>query len=420
MGPHKRLLVGAAITALSLSMTACGSQSSDSDGETPAAGASAATGEPIKIGAMAPSDGPAAYPEVEYGIEAAEWYINNELGGINGRPLEVDICRGDGSPETAVACANEFVGASYPVVLDGYDASFGGARPVLTEAGIPFAGTVAGDPTNETVEAPGAFYWTGPLAVTAAGVANLWDVVGSKKANYVVIDAPSNHKYVDGVLMPLAQAQGVELAVQYVDPAKANWNAIAAALMEGDPDMTGSVTLTEDGCTSLFGALRQQGWTGDIFVGSCTKYVEELDPADSAGTYMIPRTWISPSRDHAPDDVVEQLDAFENAMKEVGHEDALEARATYSFSGLVTLAEALQSVEGEYTSESVSAALTSVKDKEMFLGPRITCDAAQWPGRPTACSNQSIFFTVQDDGSYKPGDDTGFVDIPQPVIDTLS
>lgn len=413
----KTSVLGVAIASIALVTAACGA---DAEPESAPAGSNVATGSPIKIGAMAPSNGATAFPEVEYGVKAAEWYINNEMGGIDGHKLEVDLCQGDGSPETAVACANGFVSSSYPVVLDAYDFSFGGARPILIEAGIPFVGSVSGDSTNETVDYPHGFYWTGPLAITAAGVANMWDASGTTKANLAVADAPAAHTYVDSTFLPLSDARGVDSAVQWVDETKANWNAIAAAEMEGDPDMTGSISLSEDGCTALFTALRQQGWTGDIFVGSCTKYVDEMDPKDSAGTMTIPRTWLYQGKDNAPAEVADQLEDFATAMDAVGHGEALEARAIYAFAGLVTLAEVLQTVDGDITPKSVTTAITSVKDKQMFLGPKITCDGQQWPGRPTACSKQSIFFTVQEDGSYKPGDPDGFVDISAEVIDALS
>ncbi|HET7735891.1 MAG TPA: ABC transporter substrate-binding protein [Nocardioidaceae bacterium] len=412
---RNNLLLGIPAAAVALMLVAaCGSATGGGDG-TPV-GDNVATGTPLKIGAMTPSNGPEGFPENEYGALAAEWYVNNEMGGINGHKLELDICKGDGSPETAVACANGFVSSGYPAVVDAYDFSFGGARPILVEAGIPFGGTVSGDPTNETVEYGQGFYFTGPLAVTAAGVVNMWKAQGTETANFVVADAPSAHAYVDSTLAPWAEATGVEMQVQYVASTQANYNAIAAALMDGDPDMTGSLSLPEDGCTSLFTALRQQGYDGDIYVGSCTEYVEEMSAQDAAGTLTIPRLWLPQAKEHAPAGIADQMDAFTEAMEAVGHGDNIESRAIYAFASVVTMAEALSTIEGDVTPETATQALKGLKRHQMFLGPDITCDGNQWPGLATACAASSIFFTVQEDGSYMPGDPNGFVDIDKSLL----
>ncbi|MFT4011731.1 MAG: ABC transporter substrate-binding protein, partial [Nocardioidaceae bacterium] len=399
----KRVKTAAVGAVVVLGVTALAACSPAKDDKAAVKGSNVATGDTITIGAMTPSEGAGAFIENEYGLLAGVWYVNNELGGINGRKLEVDLCKGNGSPETAVACANGFVGKKYPVVIDGYDFSFGGARPILVEAGIPFVGAIAGDPTNEKAEYGQGFYWTGPLATTAAGMANVWEQNEVESVHLALSDTPQTHAYIDSTFKPMAEALGVEADVQYVDPAKANWDAVAAAELKTKPDQAGSISLPEDGCTGLFDALRKQGWTDQIFVGSCTKYVEELDPTASANTVTIPRTWLYQAKDHAPSEVVEQLEDFKTAMDAVGHGDSLEARAIYAFNSVVTLAQILndQKVE-DLTPESIVTAIESAKDFPSFLGPKITCDGQQWPATPTSCSNESIYFEVQEDGSYKP------------------
>jgi branched-chain amino acid transport system substrate-binding protein len=44
----------------------------------------------------------------------------------------------------------------------------------------------------------------------------------------------------------------------------------------------------------------------------------------------------------------------------------------------------------------------------MFLGPVVTCNGQQWPGAPSACTNQTIAYTVQADGSYTPINPNGW------------
>src|SRR5690242_505896 len=94
-------VASAAAVALALAGCSSGEGSSDASGGL--------KGEPVVVGVLAPMDGATAYPQTGYGAQAAERYVNEKLGGINGRPLKIDLCAGDGSPETAVNCANQFV-----------------------------------------------------------------------------------------------------------------------------------------------------------------------------------------------------------------------------------------------------------------------------------------------------------------------
>ncbi len=55
--------------------------------------------------------------------------------------------------------------------------------------------------------------------------------------------------------------------------------------------------------------------------------------------------------------------------------------------------------------------MQQVKDFPTFLGPKVTCDGEQWPGAPGACSHEGIFFEVQEDGTLKPVNEQGYIDL---------
>src|SRR5829696_2688034 len=163
--PMRRLTAVSAGAAVLLLASAC----SKAEGAADAGGDLA--GEPVVIGVQSLDTGAVAYPQNTYGAEAAEWYINNELGGIGGRPIQLDICSGDGTPETGVNCANHFVTDDVPVVFDAYDGtSVGAMTPILAEAGIPIVGTLAGQGVAEAAEYGTAFYFSGPLETSALGM----------------------------------------------------------------------------------------------------------------------------------------------------------------------------------------------------------------------------------------------------------
>jgi len=63
--------------------------------------------EPVRIGWVVQDAGPGASPESTSAAEAAVDFINAELGGIRGRPLELEICSAPSAEETQ-QCGVEF------------------------------------------------------------------------------------------------------------------------------------------------------------------------------------------------------------------------------------------------------------------------------------------------------------------------
>src|SRR5688572_18370203 len=101
----------------------------------------APTGDAIKVG-LANNEGPAVnIPEYRYGAEAAVQYINEQLGGVNGAPLEIVECINDASPEGSVNCANQFVDEGAVVYFAAIDIGSDAALPILQEAGVPYVTT---------------------------------------------------------------------------------------------------------------------------------------------------------------------------------------------------------------------------------------------------------------------------------------
>jgi branched-chain amino acid transport system substrate-binding protein len=401
----KRTLAAvASIAALALTLAGCAS----GDGSSDAAGG--LTGEPVLVGVLAPMDGATAFPQTGYGAQAAERYINEKLGGINGRPVKIDLCAGDGSPETAVNCANQFVTENVVAVFDAYDGSVGGAVPVLTAAKIPIIGELGATAVVDSLPWGQSFYFSGPLETSALGMMTILEQIGKKNASLAVTDSPASHGYVDKLVMPAAKNLGINVTPLYAPGANSNFNVLAATELSTSPDVAGSIALPEDSCTGLFKALRQQGYKDTIFAGSCSQFIAALGP-DAAGAVIQPRVWVPASKANAPAEVQQQLEDFATSMEEIDRADQQSARSLYSFAGMVNLANVLKGIQGEINPDTVTTAMKAVKDMPTFAGPKVTCDGQQWANRPASCSHQAIFFEVQADGSMKPVDPKGFIDL---------
>src|SRR4051794_133397 len=97
----RRLLIIAALLG-GLIASACSSDSTTSsdakaaneDTATTVAGTKA-TGDPIAIGFINNEGGAFSVPELRVGNEVGADYVNDTLGGVNGRPIHVERCATD-------------------------------------------------------------------------------------------------------------------------------------------------------------------------------------------------------------------------------------------------------------------------------------------------------------------------------------
>jgi branched-chain amino acid transport system substrate-binding protein len=68
--------------------------------DTTAAPSGEATGEPFRVGVQNLEGDPnGSFPEFSIAMQAAAKYVNAELGGLNGRPIEIVLCKSIVSPD---------------------------------------------------------------------------------------------------------------------------------------------------------------------------------------------------------------------------------------------------------------------------------------------------------------------------------
>jgi branched-chain amino acid transport system substrate-binding protein len=131
-----RLITLPAVIALSasLALAACGGDGTDAGGPAPKTSESAAltasalatftqytgstagraTGAPIRVGFINTENGPGAFPEYTVAITDAVRLLNEQLGGIKGRPVELDKCHPQDAAQ-AEQCAQRF--AADPTII---------------------------------------------------------------------------------------------------------------------------------------------------------------------------------------------------------------------------------------------------------------------------------------------------------------
>src|SRR5207249_1058936 len=136
------LLIGAcgSDTATTTTTKAAAATTTTGAGGTTTTASKAASGQPLVIGLVSQELGQAALKDFAIGARAAKDYVNEQLNGIGGRPLQFLECLTDGSPEKSAACGNQFVEAKVALVFDTVDLGDPALHPILDTAGIPFVG----------------------------------------------------------------------------------------------------------------------------------------------------------------------------------------------------------------------------------------------------------------------------------------
>ena len=395
-----------ALAARVCALSSCGSDSDDEDSPGTTTGADL-EGPPVKVGFLNPSGGAVPQPGADTGAIAAVEYINGELGGIGGRPLEMISCDTDTTPESATSCANSFVEEGVVAVMDGFNLSSSATLPVLSAAKIPLVGMIPFDSVTGS-KAADRVYFAAPQASFLVGALQAFKQAGHDSVVLALVDTPSSHQTIDGLLPVLSQALELDASGVYFSPTNPNFTALAATIAKDDPDAGGLIASpNEAACTALVQGLRQLRYDGTIFTAACTDYIESA-PAEASGGALYSSTWLPDAMDHAPEDVKEDLAAAQEAIEAV--EGGTGGYYAYGeFAQFVTFAQALADVEGELTGPTVLSTLKGLEDFPSFLGPEITCGSKTSPN----CTTEMLLFEVQEDGTTKPASGGFFQPVPE-------
>lgn len=83
-----------------------------------------------------------SFPDIREGAQAAVKNINENLGGVNGRPVELEVCVHGADPNEATNCANEIGDTNPTVHIQGIDFFNPLMWPTLIAGGFPILETV--------------------------------------------------------------------------------------------------------------------------------------------------------------------------------------------------------------------------------------------------------------------------------------
>ena len=351
-----------------------------------------ATGEPITLGMINQENTPVgSYPELSAATRAAITFVNDELGGVNGRPVELDVCNTKFSAEGSTACAQQFVEAKVPAVLGGIDV-FGNGIDTLGDNGIPFVGGIP--VSTQSVTSANSFQWSGGTWGATIAFANHAATV--LKAQRVAIiygefgSIADSAKVGETVLKQLGVTQ-VQL-VPYPITATDLTSPLQAAAA-GNPDAL-IVLAADTGCKAAYDGIETVGIEAQVyFVGACAtpKILAEAGPTKTEGAMFNVEGSI---RRDTPDPDFSLYDAV---AAKYGKDFNPVGAGTVAFRSFMNLYRVLVDLpEDQITPAAITAALKSQVDAPSFMGHTSTCDGHQLKGLPALCSPQQILAQLKD------------------------
>lgn len=392
------LLLTAVGLAATMLASACGTgqpddQVSDDVNRSVPADAVAANPDlaPVTIGFRNLEGGSISQVDARKGFESGIKYVNAELGGINGHPLEAIICKTDVTPETSVNCANKFVEKDVVLATQGVDFAADAALPILQGAGIVDTSTFAWGPAeNRAVDDVYTAFASNEEGY-AAGPVQLASM-GAESVAVILVDVPAQRAVMDEVVLPAAERLDIKVK-PYFYSTPTDWTSFGATVIADHPDAISFFGVEAD-CRGAIPALRSLGFDGTIHAGSCSTLVDQFTPAELENV-IVSNAFYTESMTPVPDEVQDQIDIYRQYSE--GADVKESGQAMQGFIAAVWVADMLAQVKGKVTSASVKQGLATAKGKLFFRTNGYDCSAPTWPGT-TACGSGFFFTKINDKG----------------------
>jgi branched-chain amino acid transport system substrate-binding protein len=375
-GRRWRATVGVTVAAAAV-MGGCGGSGSTSRGLSSPAGSAGSGapvstlppphGDPIGLAMITQESGPAALPDSRLAAEAAVRYVNTELGGAAGRPLELQTCVSDGSPEQSSGCANQLL-EKHPVAFVGEtELGTAGSVPIIEKAGVPLVG--AAGVTPELVFSHDAF----AFGLDAVGDWSGWTKYlatdgKAKTINVINIDIPAAPVF-EKVIRSVAQANGAKVAKVVSLPLAAT--DASAQMAAGNPDVIMAVSSAQL-CVPVAQAHQSIAPQAKLFLPGICGSPQTISAAGSAmDSALVGVGGLNPYDTKQAD-----VASYRRALATYGKGVPLSQFAANAFTAVMNLKAVIDKLGATgVTPGTITNAIRSGSNVPSFMTDTYTCDA---------------------------------------------
>ncbi|MGK2930394.1 MAG: ABC transporter substrate-binding protein [Acidimicrobiales bacterium] len=350
-----------------------------------------ADAEPIVIGLINQEDTPlGSFPEIRRAVEGGVEFINAELGGIDGRRLELHTCVTSFSPEQSAACAQEMEQLDVVALVGGLDVTSNGSIPVLEQNGIAQVGGIPANLVEQQSDVT-FFFSGGVTGALAAFLAHVADD-GGDEAVLAYGEFESFAVAANDYARPVAEHLGVQLETVSYPITSTDFLPVLTRAAENEPD---AIIMAAAGaaCAPIMQTYKDLGIAAQLYlVGACADD-EIIRAADGAHEGVIFNSEGPPAGD---DDVDGGIYA---SINELYSDEEGGGAGTVGMRSVLNLYAVLTDLGADGISrEAVLDELRSSVDRPGFWGHSYTCDGNQVSGLPSLCAPQQSLIRVEAPG----------------------
>lgn len=361
--------------------------------------------EPIQIGMINQEDTPlGSFPELRRATEGTVDFINTELGGVGGRPIELTTCKVSFTVEQSQACAQTMVQKNVVALAGGIDVvSETGSLPVLEQNGIPQIGGIPANLGEQRSDF--MFYFSG--GVTGALAAFMADAADHDAKKVVVgygeFDAFETSARDYGVKVGESLGLDVELAPFSI--AATDFLPILTGIAAGKPDAI-IMAVAGSSCVPLMEVYDQLKIEAQLYlVGACAAD-EIIDVAGASAEGIV-------FNSEGPVETGDVEGSIYNDINERYANGEGSGAGTLGVRSMMNLYALLDELGPDNVSrESILDLVRQAKDRPSFWGYPYTCDGKQVAGLPALCAPQQTLFVANGPNDFAQRGDA--------VVDTVA
>ncbi|MEP1124685.1 MAG: ABC transporter substrate-binding protein [Ilumatobacter sp.] len=379
------------------------------------------TGEPFVIGVQNLEGDPnGSFPEFSVAIQAAADYVNAELGGLQGRPIEIELCKSVVSPDDSQRCANELSADGVDLAISTIN-FFGNHFSIYQGSDIPVlvvTPVTIADFTSEGVYSIGAGggclgAHTGLIEFVTNQIEAEEGITVNKVGVPWADTPPGVVCYNDLEAKPLDVLNGTEPGDAERAGSKPDLTYVGVPVAPALPDATPQATEVLDfepdaiifsgqgaDCWNLVDAMGRLGWTPEqiplVLSGSCTDFdaMRAAGPL-AEGVYFIGsgNSLLSPLDGQEPGKNLDEATIYQTKMAEYGvsEDDIFKGFGTQGFSAIMNIWEIANGVDGDVTAEAIEAGFQATDGTaDTFGGLPLNCSGAPDPYVAVCSSSVSV------------------------------
>lgn len=326
------------------------------------------TTDEIVFGSCVPLSGENKVNGTAYisGAKAYFEYLNQERGGVQGRKVRLIVDDDGYDPDKAITCYNGLIHQKQVFITGLAIGSPTGAKyvPMAENNKVPFVANAGGagfmyTPFKKYVFAVRA----SNIDETAAQVDHLWKDLGVRKIGIIFQDDAFGASGLDGIKGALQKFSAAPAAMASFPRNTTNIDEAYATVKAAGPEAVFLVAVTVPAAAVLKKA-KADGWR-PVFVPVAGRDTNLIKEAGAAAEGVVIANTVPPWNDAK----ISTVGLYHKVMKKYAPDSPLGILSLQSFVDAMIIGEGLKRAGTEPTREKFVAALESLGDYDVGLGP---------------------------------------------------